>query len=177
MDASPGPADWQLNEEVESSITHKNAMLEELTRRHEDVLHILEHRIWAVEQPPVSAPSVEQDLQRMQIVNGQLTAEIEKLTEDLQASYEAHDQLSIRYQIQSLEIEKLQVQHELHEEMQKSSTTPNDVVEDLQGQVTGLQRELRDVLNTLVHHTPSGGAQTWAMRRLEQLAVHLGPLS
>jgi len=163
---------------LQSSLATKNAMLEELTRRHEDVLHILEHRIWAVEQPPVPAPSVEQELQRMQSANSQLTAEVAKLTEDLQVASEAHDQLSLRYQIQSLEIEKLQVQHELQEELQRSGAAPhaNPQVEDLQNQVTTLQRELHDVLTTLVHHTHSGAQMfPWAMERLEQLAGPPGP--
>eukprot|EP01012_Entosiphon_sulcatum_P007921 TRINITY_DN1414_c0_g1_i1.p2 TRINITY_DN1414_c0_g1~~TRINITY_DN1414_c0_g1_i1.p2 ORF type:complete len:103 (-),score=23.24 TRINITY_DN1414_c0_g1_i1:69-377(-) len=96
-------------------LLRKNAILEELTRRHEDVLHILEFKIKQAE----STTTTEASYNALQRENAQLRTEVERLQEELRTISPQFEQLKIQYQIQALEIQRLKVQHSWEQEAKK----------------------------------------------------------
>uniref|UniRef100_A0A7S4LLG1 Centrosomal protein of 162 kDa n=1 Tax=Eutreptiella gymnastica TaxID=73025 RepID=A0A7S4LLG1_9EUGL len=133
---------------VQGAVHQKNCLLEELTRRHEDVLHVLEQKIRTTSgacHPPPSPREM-----KLRDENLRLKETNKRLCEELERLHKAHEQLDIQYQIQKLEVQKLTVQYDL--ELQNRGATqqsPSEEVVILQRQVFELQRELRDALKTL----------------------------
>eukprot|EP00996_Jenningsia_fusiforme_P003385 NODE_4186_length_849_cov_16.520000_g3862_i0.p1 GENE.NODE_4186_length_849_cov_16.520000_g3862_i0~~NODE_4186_length_849_cov_16.520000_g3862_i0.p1 ORF type:complete len:139 (+),score=43.01 NODE_4186_length_849_cov_16.520000_g3862_i0:113-529(+) len=101
----------------EKRLLRKNILLEELTRKHEDALHLLEIEIRNAERLDSERRGAggrghkTPMLNSLQQENAKLREQVASLRNELQVSLQDNEQLRINFEIQRLEIQKMQLQH------------------------------------------------------------------